>query len=275
MRKVHVRNHSALAGRVAALYMHGVVADDDIRTLLKATHRDSEGELTGSEAQYGSGQLAAGVVAGGQTITVAVSPDWPAIFRSTDSIIISSQEDPNGPGGQYQIMTLNSASYNGGTGIWTLATDEQLALDYSALDSFVGSIIEYGDWEPAVEDATVASTAGTFDEGQVVLGAGTESETYSLDFTNATAFTITGDTLGALGSYTVGATAAPVHPTTGETLLSIPAAAWGGTFANGDGVELVTTPADMPVWFRREIKENGTASFLERTSIAYLTESVE
>jgi hypothetical protein len=134
--------------------------------------------------------------------------------------------------------------------------------------------VEYGDWAPALDSATVSSTAGTFDETLITLGAGTESETYSLALSTATAYTITGDTLGALGSYSTTATAAPVHPTTGETLLSIPAGAWGGTFADGDEVEVVTEPADLPVWFRREIPAGGTASYAESTAISYLVESV-
>ena len=272
-RKYHLRNHSTTAGRLARLYMHGVTGDDDIRTLIAADYRGTQDDLAGSEAQYGTGALNAAVLAGASTITVAVPIDWPVIFRTGDRIIITNQATAGGAGA-YQQLELTGATYN--AGVWTLTTATQVALNYSATDTVVGSMIEIGDWAATVASSTVSYAAGDLDDAQIALtNAGGESETYAVGFTSATAYTITGDTLGALGTYSTSTTAAPVHPVTGATLLSIPPAAWSGTFADGDAAEIVTEPADLPVWMRREIPEGGIASYAEGTEIAYVVESVQ
>jgi hypothetical protein len=59
------------------------------------------------------------------------------IFRAGDKIIISNQATPDGAG-QMQRLVVDTASYNSGTATWTLTTTTQVALDYSALDTFVG-----------------------------------------------------------------------------------------------------------------------------------------
>jgi hypothetical protein len=51
LRKLHVRNHSALAGRVAQLYMHGYTTDDDVRTLIGGTFRGTQGDLVGDRGR--------------------------------------------------------------------------------------------------------------------------------------------------------------------------------------------------------------------------------
>ena len=67
-------------------------------------------------------------------------------------------------------------------------------------------------------------------------------------FSDATNFNCVSDVYGSLGSGTVSGSFQPNNSVTGTPYLTIPAAAWGGTFANGDTVVCDMIPMMVPLW---------------------------
>jgi len=211
--------------------------------------RDTEGDLTGNEPLHGCGYLASSVAAGATSIDVTVEDGSVAIFRDGEKIHI---ED----GVNEEEATISGApSVNGNTVTLPLAAG--LSNGYSGgLDANgdpytrIGSVYEAGDVQPARTTPTVTSSQGTLDESQISLSnIGTVEQDWTLTFTSATAFDLTGDTIGAAGSGTIGSDFAPDNPDfPGNPWFTIPSAAWGGTWQAGDTVTFTTHPAAVPVW---------------------------
>jgi hypothetical protein len=90
---------------------------------------------------------------------------------------------------------------------------------------------------------------------------GAVHEQITLTYSSATAFAASGDTItGSLGTGNRTAGITLVDPRNGKAMGTIPAAAFGGTYASGDTVTFWLRPAAWPLWARLEM-DAGAAPF--------------
>ncbi|MBF0141806.1 MAG: hypothetical protein HQL74_16220 [Magnetococcales bacterium] len=82
-------------------------------------------------------------------------------------------------------------------------------------------------------------------------------QTWSITFTNATAFTCFGDTVGSVGGGTITADFSPANAAYSKPFFTLSSSSWGGSWAAGDVLTFRTHPAAVPIWEVRVIPANS------------------
>ena len=97
--------------------------------------------------------------------------------------------------------------------------------------------------------SNVIKTDCVIDETQIELSNnGTVEQSFTLTFTSATAFTVTGDVIGSLPAGDISTQYAPLNPATNAPYLTIPATAWTSATTSAT-LTFDTHPAALPFWF--------------------------
>ncbi|KJR40487.1 hypothetical protein MCHI_003616 [Candidatus Magnetoovum chiemensis] len=175
---------------------------------------------------------------------------------------ISLTFDTNIDAGNITIGYAHSP-YSWSGNVVTLETD-QFENDYDADNTWLGACMnigeDYGDIVSALGDWTVTSVGGAFDEGDTSPNnIGGVDDTFTITFTNATAFTCAGTLTGSVGTGSILSAFNPTNPNTGEPYFSIGAGAWSGTWTAGDTVEFTATSAKYPFWIKEVIPAGASA----------------
>ena len=248
---------------------------DDSVTIFAGTQRNTQGDLS-SPRLYGAGDLDANVSAMDPTIDVLTEGSALGIFQDGDTIRISDKATVSGPGNE-EFLTLaatGAVSYLGNVATLTLAAGQEPQNAYSTTNTRVASVIEHGNVDTSIDNVTVTSAAGTFDDTQVTQEhRSTVEETWTVTFTSSTEFSVSGDTLGSIGTGNVSTTFAPNNPDFSLPYMSIPAAAWGGTFIISDTVSFQTHPAAIPVWQNRDVPVGATSLAGNQVKVAVAGQS--
>ena len=245
-------------GFVPKIFLDGDAQGDDYCVFWPGTQRDTQADITGSERFYTAGLLDADVSAGANTLTVAVK-DLEQVdgFQNGDTIRISNKALYNSGTGTEQYLTVNADPVVVDN-VLTLTFDEPLLMPYAA-GSKVSSVYEPADIACSL-DGTGFTGGADIDFAAIVLGnVGTTDEDYTATFTDATHYTVTGDSLGAIGSGTTGADFSPMHPSWSSPRFTIPAAAFDGlTISAGDTFSFSTHPASVPIWEKKTNPADAT-----------------
>lgn len=139
---------------------------------------------------------------------------------------------------------------------YTIELGAQVLSAYTTASTWGAGCVSQDELVPSVDGYLVVSAAGTFDSsGDPVTAhcAGAVEDTFTMTFSNATAFTCAGLVSGSVGSGSIAADFSPTNPDTGTPYFTLPAAGWGGTWAAGNTLSFTTHPAAMPLWFRQVI----------------------
>jgi hypothetical protein len=252
----NITSGSHLIYLAAQLGGNGFVAN-----LKTASLTDTWADVSASR-RYGTGKLNTTASAGASTLVIDTDGASYNQFQNGDQIIIHNKAGAGETGlddttGTIEKHTISGApSWNGDEVTVTLAGT--LANTYNPTRTVSGNTVySYVCSHPAATNVSTGltkqnntSAAGTLAEAQITVpNIGAVSQTITITFTGATTFTAVSDDAGiTLASGSTGSTYAPTNPDSGTALISIPAAAWGGTWQSGDSIQLVTTPAAKPVW---------------------------
>jgi len=251
--KVENPNDEALLN--VFLFLDKITPADDAMRFFAGTQTDTQNDIS-APALLGVGDLNATVLSGVNVIDVLVE-DWAAgdIFRDTDTIRISD-------GVNEEIHTINGVPSPAGN-IITLTLTSNLANGYNSANTSISSGINIGTIQAAFDTWVETSSLGTYAEatpGNVVIDAvGGVEQNWTITFTSATNFDLTGDTLGAVGSGTIAGNFAPNNPDFTQPYFTILSAGWGGTWATSDTITFTTHPAASPVWYERNVPAGSAA----------------
>ncbi|MBF0611677.1 MAG: hypothetical protein G8345_07750 [Magnetococcales bacterium] len=264
---IKIANDSDLGLISPRFFVETQTPGEDRVLIFAGTQTDTEADLTGSERLYGSGALNANASAGASSIQVNVEAAADAIFQNGDLIRISDKATVNAETGNTEFIRLaasNAVSWNGTVATLTFENGATLAYAYTTANSTrVASVIE-GDspLEGTVSDWLESSVAGTYDEVSYPLESdhigGIEQE-WTITFTSATAFTCSGDTVGAVSGGTIGSDFSPNNSDFSKPYFLLRSTGWGGTWATNDTLIFTTHPAAQAIWEKRIIPAN-TAS---------------
>lgn len=255
-RKMFIKfaNDADLAASLVKVFVEKLTQGGDSITIFPGTQTDIQSGI-GSPRLYGCGTLNANVSAGASTMTVMTEGVALGIFVNGDVIRISDKADILSAGNE-EYVTINAAVTYGGD-IATISFTPVLAAGYTTASATrVESTYSAGTVLGSCTAPNVTSAAGTYNNGgfPVILDhIGTVYELITLTFTSGTAFNASGDSLGSLGSGVIGSNFAPNNPDFSKPYFTVPSGAWGGTFLAGDTVTFTTTPAAIPVWYRRDV----------------------
>ncbi len=273
---IHVANDDSLALIAPKVYVLAPTPGDDRVTLFAGNQTGTQAGITGSEQQYGAGILNANASLGATTCTVLVESAADAIFKSGMTVRISDRQTVDGVGNE-QFLTLSAnATYAGNVATLTF-TATPLAYNFTtAAPTYVSSVYTPTDVQATVTDFLLTSASGTFDNvGHPIRphGVGSVEQLWTVTFSSSTAYSVTGDVLGSVGSGNIATDFIPANSSFSKPLFTIPSAAFGGTYTPGDTIQFRTHPAAIPVWYRRTIPAGANSLSANRVSVAVDGES--
>ena len=261
-RKVFAKVHSDNSDTVyyPKLYLFAPTPAGDMVHFVPSTQRGTKADLTGLEDKYGAATL---VSQSTTTLVVDVEDSsLTGIFRASDEIIITNKATPTSTTGNEETRTIVSIDSVVGARI-TMTISSALANVYAA-GSKVASI--YPGTTPlacTVSNWVETSSAGTYDEGGypvIMNNRGTIEQTWTVTFLTASTFTVTGDTVGSVGSGGISADFVPNNANFSKPYFTLEAAGFGGTWAQNDTIVFQTHPITVPVFEIRNVPAN-TVSF--------------
>lgn len=246
-----IANDDDLTALAPRIWQDKPTAGGEYAYFVAGSQRNFESDLTGSERKYGVAVLAANVSAGASSISLTLEHSaLSGIFQNGDTIRISDKTDSEQVAGNEEFHTISGAPTVNGTSV-TIAIAGTLANAYTtASGARVSSVYAPSDIACSVSD-WAETLGGTYNETTypvVCDNIGTVEQTWTITFTSATAFSCSGDTLGAVGTGTVGADFAPSNPSWTKPYFTLRSAGWGGTQATGNTLVFQTHPAAVPLW---------------------------
>ncbi len=257
---------------------------EDAIVMMAGTQNDTQAEADDYTVFYGSGDLNADVSAGATSITVNVEigndAAGRAIFHNGDFIRITSRETIESGTGADEIVelaTTNAVSWSGTVATLTLKSGVSLANSYATADgSRVASMLSVGDVEPVVSGWSESSASGTFDESiYPVVGTskGTIQQDWTVTFTSATDFDVTGSVIGAVGSGTTSGDFSPTNTDMSAVYFTLPYLGFAGTWAIGDTIDFTTAPASIPFWLAQFVPAGASSMSGDTVTVAVFGES--
>jgi hypothetical protein len=132
--------------------------------------------------------------------------------------------------------------------------------EYEVLDGIASMCVPLGSVVASYNGVVVTSAAGTFTaSGNLeVYSAGTLNDTWTIIFSSATVFSVSGAHYTGL-TLPAGAVGAIYRPANGTSFLfEIDTAAWGGTFTTGDTVVFNTVSSAKAFWLRETVPSTAT-----------------
>ena len=258
---LHVANDDDLELSQAGVHFLVAPEGDALLALCAGTQTDTQAALADSPALFGAGVLQAAAAAAATSFAVVIPDAAAALFRDGDTVCVckwGSQADGSDATCEYHDNV--TVSQVGAVVTVTLAAGDMLANAYDAGDT-VSAVLPLGDLVAAIGTPAVTSSAGTVASASLLPDAlGGISQTVTLTFTSATAFSAVSDVKGALGTGATSADFAPTNSDFSKPYFTIKSAAWGGTFAAGDVVSFTTTPAAGPFWLKGVLPAGAAVS---------------
>lgn len=274
---IHVASAVDVALQTVRIFLDALTPGGDFVTIHAGTQTDTEDQVTARG--YGVGTLNVAASASDESIQVlcenlaAYTTLQP--FRTSDKVRISDRPSTGGAGNE-EWKTLTNVVYGGSYATLSF-TGSPLVNGYATGNTLVSSVLEAASVVGSFSGWTETSAAGTYNEGAagnvVAHNKGAIQQIWTLTFTSPTAFNVAGDTVGALAAGSVAADYAPLNPATGTPYFTIKAAGWGGTWAINDTVSFTTSPAAVPVWYRREVPAGAASLANDYASLAIQGES--
>jgi hypothetical protein len=153
-----------------------------------------------------------------------------------------------------------ACTYTGNVATVSLA--EQVAGAYLTENTFGAGCVYAEEIGAAVQDFTVSSSAGAYDDAGYPLtlyNDGVVYDEFEITFTSASNFTCSGLYSGDCGSGAVTADFAPENPDTGQPYFLLAKDGFGGTWQAGDTITFTTLPAALPLWLRETVPAGAAA----------------
>lgn len=274
---IHINSAQDTALLNVRLFLDALTPAGDFVTFAVGTPTDTEDQIAGRP--YGIGTLYQASGNGALQIQVACehNAEYAGLqpFRVGDLVRVSDRPGTGGAGNEEWVV-LTGVSF--GSDYATLDLAAPLANSYATANALVSSVLQKNTVVGAASNFSLTSAAGVFDSttvGNLIIhNKGGIAEHWTLAFNGPTSYTVSGLSVGTLpdtGSST--ADFMPLNPATGTAYFTLKASGWGGTFQSGEQVSFATTPAAVPVWYRRQVPAGTFSLANDYASLAIHGES--
>lgn len=252
---------------------------EDSVAIFQGTQSNTQASLTGSERLYGAGQLDADVSASATSLTVNVEDDEDgvplAIFQVGDVVRISDKADVEASGNEEYVTLTAVSAFTGNVQTLTFSNDA-LQNPYTAASTRVASVIEPSTVVASVDNITSPSGSGTFGGTIYVNNLGCVEDTWTVTFTSATTYTVSGTKTGAVSG--TGSTSADFSPAnadygTNPPFFVIKGGQFGGTWQTNDTFTFQTHPASIPLWYRQMVKAGASSLSADKVIVGLTGQS--
>lgn len=237
------------------------IGSDRIAFCLSTQRETQAGMLSDANRRwYGAATLSASGALGATSVSVRLEDAGDELFEEGDLVRVTDKATPDSILGNEQWVRVAAPPVLNGE-ILTLTLSDPLIATF-AIGSRVSSVHEGADILPSADNVQVSSASGVFDLGTDTVplvelnNSGCLEQTWVISFTSATQFSIAGDIAGPIGTFSLGATIAPVNSQAtidGSPVFKILPAAFGGVWVSGDSVQFQTHHASIPVFLRRVV----------------------
>lgn len=265
-RKVFVHVASADEAELVngRFYLVSKTPADSFLTMHAGTQTDVETTIA-SARPYGVANPSEAITGGNAVITLAgehASYETLEPFRTGDTIVLVE-------GSSVELAEISDVTYSNASMVVSLTN--ALAGSFTTA-AVVSSCIENASLMATATTPVVTSTAGMCGAITARNKGGIE-QVWTLTFTSANSYTVTGDTAGLLSSAgNVSADYSPVNPITSTPYFTVPEAMLTGTFATADTIVFTTHPAAQPLWCARHIPVNCGSLSNDGATLAYTAE---
>lgn len=278
---IHLNNISNTALTSVKVFLDSLTPGDDYVVFYPGTAVDTEASM-GTPSPYGLGTLA--VSASAAATTVRVTPEQDAGYASmtpfrVGGLVRVSNQPSTGGAGTTDWVTLTAVDYQP-TYIDLTFTGTPLVNAYTAgAGVLVSSVLEVPTVVGTAGSINVASTSGLFDGvsvGNLVAhNKGAVADTWTVTFLTATTYSITGAVTGLVaGTGSINSDFSPANPGVANPYFTIKTLCWGGSWLAGDTVSFTTSPASIPIWYKRVIPAGANSLANNFMSLAINGESV-
>ncbi len=268
-RKVFIKAADDDDGKLMAAqeYIDKPTAGEDSIVAFVATMTDTQADITGNERKYGAAVLQANITGNPSTFTVtvenaALASGTDAIFQDGDDIRLTDKTTPDASSGTEELLTITGTPSVSGNDV-TITVTTAIANDYTAGAAWAASIIDIGDTECSTDTFVDTSVGdGAYDDSLYPVicdNIGTVEDAITLEFTDATHFTVTGASGIAYGSGDTATDFIPNNSDFTKPYFTLEAAGFSGTWAAADTITFNIHPAAFAIWLRRTVP-SGCAS---------------
>lgn len=273
---VHINSAQDIALLNTRVFLDALTPAGDFVTIHPGTSTDTE-DLVTSRA-YGIGTLDQPAAAGSLQIFVNCehNTEYALLtpFQVGDLIRISDRPSTGGAGNE-EWATVDAITY--GATFATIDLLDPLVNNFDVANTIASSVWSPGNIAGSWSNFTVTGV-GTFDTATVgnlvVHNKGAIEQDWTIHFTDAFNYTVSGNLLGQLPQ--AGSTAAdytPLNPATGTPYFTLKAAGWSGTSQFNDMISFRTSPAAIPLWYRRQVPAGTFSLANDYASVALHGES--
>jgi len=253
-RKSFMRNENTedLALQNAEIWIGSRSSGEDYFQLKEGTDTDTQAEAD-DYTNWGAAGTLNSSVGSGET-SLSVDYDTNSGIFSGESVTVHVDDGTN----EANVDVVGTPSWVGNTATFNISGE--LGYNFSADITVVSTKIDLGDVEISSSGWTETSTAGTYDESTyplVLYNVGSVTDSWTLTFSDASNFSVTGTNTGSVGS---GAITSDFQPSNGSSYyFKIDKDGFGGTWASGDTITFNTVHAGKGLW-AKEVVPAGIAS---------------
>lgn len=274
------RNQENLRGQYPMVLLDRPTQYGDFAYFIPADHDNVESDITNAEPMYGAALLAQNAHKDATTIQVTLEDAFlAAMLQDGREILLSTRanfENTTSTVGVEEKHTINGAPVLSGLTA-TITLGRALGADFHVSAGARISVVyrPAGDVAPALTDWAESGT-GDFDETNHPIrldNTGCIRQVWTLTYQGPDSFVLSGDTLGALGSFPTSADAAPLNSSNGKPLLTIPKEGHGSGHVNGDVITFKTAPAAIPIFVNNVIPPHTSEYGLTDIAIGWSMES--
>lgn len=270
-RKVFIKiaNDDDLTFYNTKVHLTTTTGADDYIVITSGTQTNIQSDLS-SPRIYGCGTLGSNITSGASTLTVSIEGANSTAWNNLNIFNTSTADNIIwiGDGTNNEYFEEVSASKTNNVYTLTLKSGDTVTNNYSTTNTYIASCINTGDIACSFDSVVVTSASGTFNTETFPIlldNIGTVYDSWTILFTNATTYTITGLNEGTLSSGgNISSNASPINSAFAKKYFTIQSGAFGGTFASGDMITFKTYPAAIPLWIR-EIVPANSASYANNT----------
>ena len=251
-----VRDTGSAALSAIKAWIHGPTPGNDYVYAFKGTKTDTEANFS-QTIIYAAGNLTNDISIGAESCTITCEAAATTLgFHANGKIILSNQEDPSASGDSETITLSSTTPTISGLEV-TVYFNSPCTKAFLALNTVVGSVMEYGETEAGTGTIVVTSASGTVDESgapPVCYNKGTRDETLTVSFTAPTTFAVTGSRSGSLGSGNVTTEFTATNPLNSANLITLPVGFFSATgWLALDTVVIPTVSNGFAYWEARVV----------------------
>lgn len=247
-RKMFLKNENSsnISLESTKLFIGALSSGEDYFRFREGTDDDIQSSADDYTNWYGSGILNTNLLSGESQMEVAYD-NADGVF-SGEALYLRLDDGVNNA----TVQLVGEPAWVGN--IATLTFSGALEADFDADDTIVSTVLDLGDVVAESSDWLETSSSGTYDESSYPLGTfniGTITEDWTLTFLTSTTFSVSGATVGSVGSGSIATNFAPANGS--GYYFRIDKDGWGGTWAVGETITFSTTHSAKPLWVKEVV----------------------